>query len=114
MARPRVIGPDRTPREQSLIPASAGHSRTMTTPVKLRSVLFQSLGEIPATYDPVFADGKKDDFFLSRPWFENFAATSLPRGATLAIQGLQTTGTEPRGVALLIGSEQRGEGRMPM
>lgn len=77
------------------------------TKVPTRVRIFGSFSDLPDYYDPLFQQSGTTNFFLSRPWFENFAATSLTDGDELTIVGLESGGAPPSGLSLFVGKQHR-------
>ena len=48
-------------------------------------VSFTDWGDLPESADALFADGERESVFLSRPWFENLADTTLDEDQSLSL-----------------------------
>lgn len=86
------------------------HVRTVTASLSSRPPTrvryFGALESLPNCYDVLF--GRSDqNFFLSRPWFENFVATTGSETEELAIMGIEADEAEPVALAAFIGKRHK-------
>lgn len=70
---------------------------------KVQVDCYSCLQDLPTDYESLLEQAGRRNFFLSKAWFENFAANAVDAGHSLAIYGLRVTWPEPRALALIIG-----------
>lgn len=63
---------------------------------------FGALDSLPSYYDALFSRSGQN-FFLTRPWFENFAATTSCETEELRIVGVESDEPEPVALAAFVG-----------
>lgn len=54
----------------------------------LQARVYSALEELPAAYMRLFEEAGRQSFFLTLPWFRNFAKTALDEGCALRIYGI--------------------------
>jgi Acetyltransferase (GNAT) domain len=73
--------------------------------IKLQVRVYENFEELPSSYERLFNDAGEQSFFLTRPWFENFARTALDPGAAVRIYGITTSDkSDPSGMFVALAS----------
>ena len=67
----------------------------------LRACRFTGLGALPGSFAAVFDKVGGDDFFLSRPWFENFDRTIVRKDESVVLYGVKPSNGTADALALL-------------
>ena len=84
----------------------AGGESSGALPVQV----YSQLDELPAPYLRLLEETGREDFFLSLPWFRNFAATTLDEGSRLRIYVIGPADTgQPAGLFLARTSSRGGK-----
>src|SRR6266404_6658284 len=75
--------------------------------MKMRLRIYTSLDDLSCAYDSLYAAGVGQNFFYSRPWFENFVQYALDPGDEVRIYCLEREDAAATPVAALLTRRQQ-------
>ena len=68
----------------------------------MRVITYSSFEVLPSAYDLLFAQGARQSFCMTRPWFENLATNVLDPDERLRLIGVETDAPEPVALVLMV------------
>ena len=111
-ARPD-LSPSEAKSQDRLIHSNAACielSRLPSVPVQV----YGKFAELPASYTDLFDASRRQDFFLTRDWFQNFANTALQPGTSLRIYGISMPDQPNRAAGMFVAASMPQHGVLPL